>query len=63
MDMSAAIDTIDHRLLLGMLHDRYSITGTGLRWFTSYLTNRTQSVIIHGVKSEAQPLELGVPRG
>ena len=34
-----------------------------LRWFTSYLTDRNQQMVIDGVKSEAHPLELGVPQG
>ena len=46
-----------------MLENQYGINGTALRWFTSYLTDRTLTVLIHGVKSEAQPLELGVSRG
>ena len=63
LDLLAGFHTIDHGLLLGMLENQHGITGAVVRWFTSYLTDRTQMVVIHGVKSEAQPLELTVPQG
>ena len=45
LGLSAALDTIDQIILLHRLHHDFKIQGTALDWFSSYLTNRTQSVI------------------
>ena len=63
LDLSAAFDTIDHGILLETLKARVGIAGTALKWFESYLANRTQQVKIHGVSSEKVRLETGVPQG
>ncbi len=34
-----------------------------LRWFKSYLTGRSQSVIVQGSRSSNKPLQFGVPQG
>ena len=53
-DLSAAFDTVDHEILLKRLNSKFSICGTALDWFRSYLTNRTQVVLIDGRKSQSQ---------
>ncbi|CAB3991211.1 Hypothetical predicted protein [Paramuricea clavata] len=63
LDMSAAFDTVDHKLLLQRMFKRFGIDGQVLRWFQSYLQNRTQSVVIDGVKSISKDLRCGVPPG
>ena len=40
LDMSAALDTVDHDLLLTILQNRYGITDTALQWYQSYLRPR-----------------------
>jgi len=40
LDLSSAFDTVDHTLLLSILENRFSVTGTNLEWFRSYLTDR-----------------------
>ena len=35
LDLSAALDTIDHDILILRLLTRYGISGTALSWFTS----------------------------
>ncbi len=63
LDLSAAFDTIDHDTLIGRLRNSYGIGGTALKWFSSFLTNRSQSVIIDDEMSTAKPLKFGVPQG
>ena len=47
LDLSAAFDTVDHRVSLRRLEVTYGITRTALQWFRSYLTGRTQRVYIN----------------
>ena len=61
LDLSAAFDTIDHSALLSRLQCRYGINGTVLKWFQSYLDNRTQQVIIKDSPSSEKQLLSGVP--
>ena len=63
LDLSAAFDTIDRNVLLNRLQDNYGITGNALKWFRSYLSNRSQSVIIDDAMSEPKLLKYGVPQG
>ena len=63
LDLSAAFDTIDHSIPLHRLHHYFGIQGTALDWFSSYLTNRTQSVSLHCYTSEPAPISFGVPQG
>ena len=63
LDLSAAFDTIDHCILLDRLQHMYGISGIALSWFSSYLTNRTQSVIVNYHISQASSLSYGVPQG
>ncbi|XP_071504088.1 uncharacterized protein [Diadema antillarum] len=62
LDMSSAFDTVDHDILLDQLFS-LGVSGTALRWFTSYLTNRHQSVIIGDALSQESSLIYGVPQG
>ncbi len=48
LDLSAAFDTIDHKLLLDRLKYWYGFKGGILKWFSSYLSGRTQSVKVQG---------------
>lgn len=63
LDLSAAFDTISHRILLDRLHDDYGVSGVSLKWFESYLQHRTQSVKIGNDKSDKIELPCGVPQG
>ena len=68
LDLSATFDTVDHKILLERLENYFGITRTALRWIRSYLTNRSQRVIIGdtnttGAKSSGISLECGVPQG
>ena len=62
IDLKKAFDTVHHKILLRKLY-AYGIRGILLKWFESYLTDRSQYVIYDGVKSEIRPIECGVPQG
>ena len=53
LDLSAALDTIDHDILLSRLCNVYGITGNALDWFRSYITGRIQRVVIEDSVSVA----------
>jgi exonuclease III len=63
LDLSAAFDTIDHTILLTRLQHTFGISGTALSWFTSYLSDRKQTVLIKGTYSQPAHLTCGVPQG
>ena len=50
MDLSKAFDTLDHIILSNKLR-YYGITGISLKWFMSYLSQRTQYVEVNGIQS------------
>ena len=63
LDLLAAFDTIDHDTLLACLSTRFGFTGTVIRWFTTYLLDRIQSVNIGSSTSQCFKLNFGVPQG
>ena len=62
LDMSAAFDTMNHRSLLRVL-ECTGVSGIALQWFSSYLSNRTQSMLIRSSISDPHELKCGVPQG
>ena len=62
MDLSKAFDTLDHNILLKKLR-YYGIEGTSLKWFTSYLNQRSQYVELNGSQSDRKIILTGVPQG
>ena len=63
LDLSAAFHTIDHQKLLDLLDYSFGIRGDALRWFKSYLQDRTQTVQIGSSTSEPVTMKYGVPQG
>jgi len=62
LDYSKAFDTINHSLLLSVLH--YIGLGDGaVTLFASYILGRTQRVFISGEYSDPEPVVSGVPQG
>lgn len=63
LDISSAYDTIDHQILLSTLRTRFGITGTPLSWIESFLTDRSQSVMVRDAVSDHVPVPFGSPQG
>ena len=63
LDLSAAFDTVDHDVLLERLKSGLGICGTALNWFKSYLSGRSQSILINGTQLKPTSLVCGVPQG
>ena len=62
-DLSAAFDTVDHTVLLRRMNSNFGVSGSALRWLTSYLFERSQRVTINGASSELFGIKNGVPQG
>jgi hypothetical protein len=63
LDLSAAFDTIDHQILLERLSHCFGLSSTAVNWFSSYLSNRTQSVHVGAYTSAVVHLLFGVAQG
>lgn len=63
LDLTATIDTVDHTVLLSHLNHYVGFRGTVLKWFTSYLSDRTFSVVTGDSCSSSASLSCGVPQG
>ena len=62
LDFAKAFDKVDHGITLNKLAST-GIKGNLGHWLFSFLTNRTQSVLVEGRKSRPQPVVSGVPQG
>ena len=60
LDLSAAFDTVSHDILLDRVSTDSGISGSALSWILSYLTNRTQSVLVSKKYSDPAHLCYGV---
>ena len=63
IDLNAAFDTVDHNILIDLLHEIFVIGDKALRWFQSYLENRFCKVKIGKDYSEKKLLDFSVPQG
>ena len=63
LDLSAAFDMVDHSILLHGMESVFGITSMALDWIQSYITGRSQRVVIGDTKSEPVPLTFGVSQG
>jgi len=62
LDIKKAFDCVDHNILFRKLH-KLGIRDTCLKWFKSYLSNRTQKVDVNGSLSEVKGIDIGVLQG
>ena len=63
LDLSEAFDTIDHKILINRLDNKYGISGLALEWLKSYLQERPQRVVVNGTYSDPKCNCFGVPQG
>ena len=62
LDFSKAFDKVPHtRLALKLEH--YGVRGNNLKWIQSFLSDRTQKVVLNGKQSETILVTSGVPQG
>ena len=62
IDLKKAFDTVNHTILLDKLN-YYGFRGIVNQWFSSYLSNRTQSTEIGSHISSKLNINCGVPQG
>ena len=63
LDLSAAFDTVSHQILLKRLSNRFGVKGTSLKWFESYLAERSFYVKVKDGVSRSCSFACGVPQG
>ena len=65
LDFSAAFDTVNHGMLPRVVRSKLGVGGTVLAWLGSYLSGRSQRIIVDGIRSRARSYQLssGVPQG
>ena len=63
IDLSAAFDTVDHKILTDVLNKRFNIEGVALEWFSNYLSPRSCKVMVANEYSTEKSLSFSVPQG
>ena len=62
LDYAKAFDKVDHKLLLEKLRI-YGFHSQLIKWISSFLEDRTQTVIVNGKQSKVAKVISGVPQG
>ena len=62
LDLSAAFDTVQRNILLEALNT-LGLGGRVSKWFRSYLSGRSQRILVRGCLSKRFDLNYGVPQG
>ena len=62
IDLTKAFDTIDHEIILRKM-SHLGVDQAAIKWFSSYLSGRTQRCNVSDKLSSAGTLSYGVPQG
>ena len=62
IDLTKAFDTIDHKIILRKM-SYVGVDQAAIKWFSSYLSSRTQRCSVNGKLSAPRTLRCGVPQG
>ena len=62
LDFTKAFDKVPHKRLIHKLN-YYGITGSIATWIETFLTGRTQQVVVNGATSSSTIVTSGVPQG
>ena len=62
LDYAKAFDKVDHTLLVKKLH-KYGVHPKLIKWIESFLSDRTQNVVVDGHMSSSAHVISGVPQG
>ena len=63
LDLLAAFDTVGHSTFEYRLKNLYGVSDISLRWFKSYLANKSYKVCVNGSLSKSHSLISGVLQG
>ena len=63
LDLTMAFDTVDHSVLLNVLHNQFGITGKSLTWCDTYLRPHQCYMEITGSRSQPRSIDFSVPQG
>lgn len=63
LDFSKAFDTVNHQLLSAKFNNFFHFSKPSIKLLTSYLSKRSQFVLLNGVSSDFAPIVSGVPQG
>ena len=62
LDFTKAFDMVNHAILLSKLK-AYKFDNIVLKWLSSYLSERSQKVVMSNWESSAQNIRYGIPQG
>src|SRR6218665_379458 len=63
LTLLASFDSVDHDILLRRISITFGINELPLAWITSYLSERSASVLFHSSRSRWRPTPFGLPQG
>ena len=63
LNLLAAFDTVDHDILLEVMHNKFGMDGNALKWYSNYLKPRKFKVNINKIFSTEKTMQYSVPQG